>query len=92
VLVEGIEAAIAGETAVKEAQAVGGQQREQLWRVLTLITVLERADGASDRQAAADSVGRRDSALRVMASSGILQAALGIARLPYGLGRWQVVF
>jgi hypothetical protein len=27
-----------------------------------------------------------------MASSGILQAALGIERLPYGLGRWQVVF
>src|SRR6266705_687863 len=27
-----------------------------------------------------------------MASSGIRQAALGIERLPYGLGRWQVVF
>src|SRR5262249_58921802 len=31
-------------------------------------------------------------ALRVMASSGILQAALGIERLPHGLSRRQVVF
>jgi hypothetical protein len=59
-LVEVIEEAIAGETALKEAQAVGGQQREQVLRLLTLITGLERTDGAADRQAAEDIVGRRD--------------------------------
>ena len=91
-LVEVREEAVARETAVKEAQAVGGQQGEQLLRLLTLITVLERADGASDWQAAEDIVGRRDQALRVMATSGILQATVGIERLPHGLGRRQVVF
>jgi hypothetical protein len=61
-------------------------------RLLTLITVLERTNGASDRQAAEDIVGRGDQALRVMASTRILQTALGIERLPDGLGRRQVVF
>ena len=81
-LMESINEAVAGETAVKEAQAVGGQQGEQLLRLLTLITVLERADGASDRQAAEDIVGRCDQALRVMTATGIRHAALGIERLP----------
>ena len=92
VLMEVMKEAVAGETAVKETQAVRGQPGEQLLRLFTLITVLECTDGASDRQAAEDIVGRRDQALRVMASAGILQAALGIESLPDGLGRRQAVF
>ena len=68
---EGVEEAVTGEAAVKEAHAVGGQEREQVLRLLTLITVLEGADGAPDRQAAEDIVGRRDQALGVMAAAGI---------------------
>jgi hypothetical protein len=84
---EGRKDAGAGDTAVTEAQAVGGAPGEQVWRVLTLISVLERAAGASDRQAAADLGGRRDPTRRVMASSGLCQTALGSARLPHGRGR-----
>ena len=86
VLVEVVEETVTGETAVKEAQAVGGQQGQQLLGWLALITVLERTDGAADRQAAEDIRGRRDQALRGMTSAGIREATLGIERLPHGLG------
>ena len=87
-----MQEAVAGEPAVEETQAVGREQGEQVLSLLALITVLERTDGASDRQAAEDIVGGRNQALRVVASAGILQAALGIESLPHSLGRGQVIF
>jgi len=85
------EEAIAGEAAVKKAQAVGGQQGEQVLRLLTFIAFLERADRATDRQAAEHIVDGRDQALWGMASAWMLQAALRIESLPQGLGSGQSI-
>ena len=60
-------------------------------RLHTLIPVLERADGAPDRQAAQDIVDRHDQALGVMPPAGRRQAAVGIERLPDGLSGRQGV-
>jgi hypothetical protein len=91
VWLEGSTEAVAGEPAGTEAQAGGGPPGEQGLRWLTRLPVLERADGASDWQAAADSVCRRTQARRGMASAGIFPAALGSERLPHGFGRRHVV-
>jgi hypothetical protein len=89
VLMAGREAAIAGEAAVQKAPPVGGPQGEPGLRVLPCIAFLERADRATDRQAAAHIVDGRDQALWGMASAWMLQAALRIAGLPQGLGSGQ---
>ena len=60
-------------------------------RLHALIPVLERADGAPDRQAAHDIVDRPDLTLGIMTTAGRRQAAVGIKRLPDGLGGRQGV-
>ena len=84
VVMQGVEEPITGEPAVKEAHAVGGQEREQALRLHALIPVLEGADGTSDRQAAQDIVDRHDQTLRVMPTARRCQATVGIECLPHG--------
>jgi hypothetical protein len=61
-------------------------------RVLTFIAFLERADRATDRQAAEHIVDGRDQALWGMTSAWMLQAALRIEGLPQGRGSGQSIF
>ena len=60
-------------------------------RLHPFIPVLERADGAPDRQAAQDIVDRHDQTWGIMPTAGRRQAAVGIERLPDGLGGRQSV-
>jgi hypothetical protein len=83
-VMEGVEETITGKPAVKEAYAVGGYEGEEALRLPALLAVLERADGAPNRQAAHDIVDRHDLTLGIMPTAGRRQAAVGIERLPDG--------